>query len=590
MARSALPDRRPDQNPDHATALAITTQLAEAYGGRRLSPLDLRAHAGYAAGWELELPLAEGTERIRLLAKADFPYSKPAVALVTPPAPLSQPHLEQNGKICVFRESDGHDPRDVAGLVKKALRRARALLDAWASGTVTDDFRDEFLSYWNHVQEPTAMPVYGLFQPSPPSRRVRAVRLSRVWVIGETDNAITQWLKSARAEKPRQPPVDALLLWLPEAPLPQEYPLDPDALRRLADQAGAGGELEALLATPQSMALVAFGAETANGPVMAAVGLPVVTKPALPGARKKAKGKKEREWARTLPAMPVIRMDPAWVHGRGVDDTATALGEKRVAILGCGSLGAPVADLLARAGVGMLRLADHQRLESANIGRHRLGAGGIWYSKAKELAGELQRALPHASINGHDQRWQEMDAAHPLFAGHDLVVSLIGEWSEEALLNQYHVTAGKPVPVIYGWAEPFAAAGQAVLVDRHSGCLRCGLDPGGNPLRPVTTWDRETTRQEAGCGAVFQPYGPVELQPIAAMIAELALDVLCGAAGPDGGNRQWAGRRARLDVNGGAWSEDWLKQDGARADGGVLLDTAWPAAPDCPVCAGRDHG
>jgi hypothetical protein len=53
----------------------------------------------------------------------------------------------------------------------------------------------------------------------------------------------------------------------------------------------------------------------------------------------------------------------------------------------------------------------------------------------------------------------------------------------------------------------------------------CGFEGTGLPDFRVTDWPAGTpTRQEPACGAVFQPYGPVELGYVNSLVSELALD------------------------------------------------------------------
>ena len=54
----------------------------------------------------------------------------------------------------------------------------------------------------------------------------------------------------------------------------------------------------------------------------------------------------------------VDRADHSWIHGRDRDPRQEKLRYVHVAVLGCGSLGGPLARLLAQAGVGNLLLVD----------------------------------------------------------------------------------------------------------------------------------------------------------------------------------------------------------------------------------------
>ncbi|MCL4402226.1 MAG: ThiF family adenylyltransferase, partial [Acidobacteria bacterium] len=48
------------------------------------------------------------------------------------------------------------------------------------------------------------------------------------------------------------------------------------------------------------------------------------------------------------------------------------LERTRISIIGCGSFGSALADMLVRAGVGRLTLIDPEPLAAENLGRHML--------------------------------------------------------------------------------------------------------------------------------------------------------------------------------------------------------------------------
>ncbi|WP_197416391.1 ThiF family adenylyltransferase, partial [Massilia sp. WF1] len=97
----------------------------------------------------------------------------------------------------------------------------------------------------------------------------------------------------------------------------------------------------------------------------------------------------------TLPhAAPVklIRVDPTWSLTRDYGtSTFTRRQEKRVLVLGVGSLGSPIIDVLARAGVGTIDIVDAQVLGPENVSRHLLGMSSILKGKASELAARIKK-------------------------------------------------------------------------------------------------------------------------------------------------------------------------------------------------------
>jgi hypothetical protein len=90
------------------------------------------------------------------------------------------------------------------------------------------------------------------------------------------------------------------------------------------------------------------------------------------------------------------------------------LASTTVLVIGAGALGAPLAELLVRAGVQQLTIIDDERLEMGNLTRHPLGLDDLKTPKASALATRLNLAAPHAAVEGINVDFppvKEMDRA-----------------------------------------------------------------------------------------------------------------------------------------------------------------------------------
>jgi hypothetical protein len=164
-----------------------------------------------------------------------------------------------------------------------------------------------------------------------------------------------------------------------------------------------------------------------------------------------------------------------------------------------------------------------------------------------------------------------------------LVISTMGDWAAEGALNEWHLGHRNGI-VVYGWTEAHACAGHAVAIRPDWGCFQCGFTHDGLPLLRVTEWPQgESIRQEPACGAVYQPYGPVELGHVVSVIAELAIDCLLGHV-QYATHRVWAARRPLLESIGGAWTPEWEAIAGARSGGGFVEEREWPRSSSCIEC------
>jgi hypothetical protein len=256
-----------------------------------------------------------------------------------------------------------------------------------------------------------------------------------------------------------------------------------------------------------------------------------------------------------------------------------------IVLFGCGSVGAPVACALAQAGVGRIVLVDHDFLSWPNVGRHPLGALSVGRNKAEALTERLQADFPHLQIESRACGLHEIIRSDPdLLNGVDLIVATTGSWNAENALNRWHVEQGRSRPILYGWTEAHACAGHAVAIAGLGGCFQCHIGRTGSPSFRVVEWPdgEDANQEEPACGAHYQPYGPVELSYVTAMISDLALDCLLVPPAVSH-SRVFAAAQHRLDQLGARWSDNWLAEQGHGAPGARTVDRPWPRL-NCAAC------
>lgn len=138
-------------------------------------------------------------------------------------------------------------------------------------------------------------------------------------------------------------------------------------------------------------------------------------------------------------------------------------------------------------------------------------------------------------------------------------------------------------PVIYGWAEPFSVAGHAVLIGSNGPCLACGMDKFGTALQTVCEWDTETTRKQPHCGASFQPYGPVSLSGVAALVAKTSTKALLGEVHPGTEAVYWASKE-EIAEQGGRFTSAFLNCFSDVPEFGGTRKFEWRQKGDCAFC------
>lgn len=590
-----------DKQRSTAIAIVEAEVIRKFQGARPLADRELAAHGKqFVAGWRLPELLNSSTHQLHLLLPEGFPFSRPRVAVDPAEPVLKWPHLEECGLLCVAPDEAPHPPEDPAASVVHAIERAQTLVNHCIEGRGFEQFEDEFVSYWNRWAN-AGRPVRSLCRPDGPSRPVRAWFGKSFTVIAEDDARLRAWLEGffdKKMERGNFTPRDMPFIWLEKVPRPADYPGNVGALLRLVQSDDQSKALLDTLLQDQASSnnTVLLGCRTHHGVGLGAVrilkpqahrgGGDPLTKGGFRGMPPKDV-LLARYSAAPVSGANVIRCDPLWVHGRDHNSAVGVLSTKSVMILGVGSVGSSVATLLAKSGVGKITLVDPQAIQSENTSRHELGANSVENGKATQLAASLRQRFPHLTIVAEGKSWQEFVRVKPeqLTSG-DLVISTMGSWSQESELNAAVLQLPSSRPILYGWTEPHATAGHAVVFNDQTACLRCLTDDLGELRTPVTSWSGDTTKQIPACGGSFQPYGAVELEHTIALIAELALDALAEEVRTST-HRVWIGRRHVLERAGGHWNPRWIEANLDPDDGGRIVELGVSGDAQCPACKAK---
>jgi len=121
-----------------------------------------------------------------------------------------------------------------------------------------------------------------------------------------------------------------------------------------------------------------------------------------------------------------------------------------VVVAGVGALGTVAASMLARAGVGTLRLVDHDRVELSNLQRQvlydELDVAGR-RPKAEAAAEKLRRANGSVRIDARVARIEESNALE-LIAGAAAVIDAVDNFRAKFALNSAALELN--IPLVYG--------------------------------------------------------------------------------------------------------------------------------------------
>ncbi len=236
---------------------------------------------------------------------------------------------------------------------------------------------------------------------------------------------------------------------------------------------------------------------------------------------------------------------------RGIgEEGQQKLQNSRVAIVGCGATGSVIASLLARAGVGFLRIIDRDYVEPSNLQRQILfdeDDAAKFIPKAVAAAKRLSACNSNVKVESQvaDLTPHNVES---LLADCTLIMDGTDNFETRYLINDFALSRG--IPWIYGAAVGSYGLTMPVIPGRTA-CLRC--------VYPDPPAGAQPTCETAGV-----------LNSITAVIAALqtadALKILAGRTDAV---------RARLTT-----ADVW--------EGGVRQIEQPSPDPNCPACGARD--
>ena len=163
---------------------------------------------------------------------------------------------------------------------------------------------------------------------------------------------------------------------------------------------------------------------------------------------------------------------------RGIGEAGQEkLKRARVVIAGSGGLGSPVAIYLAAAGVGTIRIIDHDKVEFSNLNRQVLHWGkDIGRSKVDSAAEKLKQLNKSVKIEKVAETINETNVSQ-LVAGFDLIVDAMDNLPTRLLLNRAAIE--NKIPFIHGAVYGFEGR-VMTIIPGQTACLKCvyrGLIP-----------------------------------------------------------------------------------------------------------------
>ena len=517
-----------------AAALAAATELLSAKG---FTPVTDRHWRGPLATWENTSIEGE------IVLADDFPFTLPTVTVTRAQLPKRVPHVDKGGKIC-YAPTNGtlvvH--RRPVDIVRDALSRARKVIESGLDGYADQDLLREFIPYWEANARDRA---YSICDPNRASGDIvcavvtsaRHSQWSSAKVFADSHTQLRVWLGRLGAKVGSHS--KALFFALTTHFDPPDFD-DILTVRELQTR------IEGRLSDSDREYFKRRLREASSLPLRVLISMPgadaddrVVCGLTIPKASNSDHGFRAgrvpldvallRAQRSSIQPLGIDRLDARYVTRRG--GANPTLRQKKVVVVGCGAVGAPIASHLAAAGVGHLHLIDDEPLVAGNVHRHSLGVVDVGTLKVDSLRRRLSERFPHQEVTCDSSKIREaLEIDSHRITSADLVVVAVGDPTVELFIN---CSLHGIVPRLHAWLEPYGLGGHWLRATKSGpGCFECIVDSSDAPLvnASLASTSRDFGQSFAGCAGTFTPFGELDADQVAIESAREAIALLCDAA------------------------------------------------------------
>lgn len=467
-----------------------------------------------------------------------FPTSLPVICVGQPEKLGFPPHVLTDGFVCYTR-SEGLllNQRDPIGVVEEALDRAISTIAKGLRSENVTDYADEFEVYWGRLSDLKL--ICSFFRPDDKLRKISLTKNTTnsgdiLYQIFDDLQEIHSFYNVSHPSSATH--INALYIPLPSQtiiipPAPGSFWTLSDLQKVITDNLSRAQLklLERLTRKWKTEEVIIFGLPRPSGG-NALFGVLCTSIENCYPLRNGAVVQK------MIPMLP-IRQDRDYLLPRS--GITTDFSQKRVLLIGCGSVGGFIATNLVRAGVLNLALLDPDTLRLENTFRHVLGYEYVGKQKVAALKTEITKKYPYVKLTTIGQAVEvALQSKSVVLDQFDLIIVATGNPTVNLYLNRQLYEAKKLLPTLYTWLEPYGIGGHALLTGNGGceGCLECLYTPVAKDSVEEFLYNRGAfaaagqsfAKSLSGCDDSFTPYGSLHAVKTATLTVELAVEQLSG--------------------------------------------------------------
>ena len=450
------------------------------------------------------------------------------------------PHIESDGKICLFETEGILIDIDLIGIITQSLYRARNIILDGNSGRNKKDFIDEFELYWLQlpyvksaklvVPTDNCSILLKCYREHVPQKR----KEKQVAYLQRKNNAILYVAEEADSLKSwnlnRASVVNAAFFVIN----PTKYIFPPD----IREPVSIGYFKELLRYVFYQDIKKIWNKLGKEKIIFFRINQPDNSQNylgfyLLNGFLQSCDESIEINGINQIKPISVRREDKEYLLMRTVDQSFSQYSTK-ILIIGCGSIGGHVINELSKAGFEDLTIVDDDILTEENIFRHVLGMEYILQYKSVAMENYIKKNIPRMLIKSLAEKIEDVvEDGSIALDEYDIVIAATGNHNVNRWLNRFVYKNEIDTPIIYAWNEVYGIGNHVAFFKRGNvGCFEClfGRDIDKNEIYDKSSYCAKGQKivKSVGCGKSFVPYGNLISQKTTMIVLDMIKRIVDG--------------------------------------------------------------
>lgn len=438
-----------------------------------------------------------------------FPYQFPEIR-VKGEEYKNLPHVDKKtGKLCLFNQEAIPNPKMPIEVIKESINKARNIIYDGLNGFNKEDFIEEFHAYWIS-DEDTLGNMDVLFEPLNEVERIKCIHGKdySFWCCGNNYNELIEYAKRNCQEE--LVIEDAIYIPMSEKIYPP-FPHTNKEFYNILSKSKNGREYKKFLTNRKGNPIILFSQEDKGEYILSCINHIGIFD--IKGFRK-GKIAPDIAYRMIYSDNRVLKFTTEIINRkrlfyRGGDGNMI---DKKVSILGCGSLGGYIAQALTELGVNDFKLVDAENLRKENITRHICGMDFVDMNKSDAIKIKLTNHYIGLRIETYPNNIYSLTTNNiEELSDRDIQFVAVGDMALESYIIDKYNKGELKGKIVIVWVEPYALGGHAIILNKQQDNIeQCIYDENWKLKNRILENPEKYTKKEAGCQNTFVQYSGFE--------------------------------------------------------------------------------